>query len=195
MITVQKPTSPNVTEIESQMARVRMRSNAHAKNVKELRAKKLAGQHNANDRDARIKMVLAGEEFPATDDVDAKLTTELLQWEATEEAAQSLKPKLAAAKYEASTAVLLGLKKPHDEVVQRIVGPLVEVAKAWNELFQLSRDLKDNGIGWRNGVCELVPALVDLLGPPNASSELATLLQTAVDAGYVKSLPRELRAS
>ena len=87
------------------------------------------------------------------------------------------------------------MKKPHDEVVQRIVGPLVEVATAWIELFDLSRQLKDKSVGWREGVCDLVPQLVDIFGPPNGSSELATLLQAVVAAGYLKAgqVPKELR--
>jgi hypothetical protein len=197
MITVQKPLSPKVTEIENQISRVRMRGNASSKKIKELRALKLAGQHNVNDSESRIAMILADKEIPAASDVDAQITTEMLNWEATEEAERSLKPKLAAAKYEASTAVLNGLKKPHDEVVQRVVSPLVEVAKAWNELFQLSRDLKDKEVGWRDGVCDLVPALVELFGANNVHSPLASFLQEAVKANYVKAsaLPKELRAS
>jgi hypothetical protein len=121
----------------------------------------------------------------------------MLNWEATSEAEQSLKSQLDAAYREASTAVLKGLKPEHDKVVQRIVGPLVELAAAYVELFQLSRDLKDKSVGWRNGVCDLVPALVDIFGPPNQHSSLAGLLQEAVKANYLKAsaLPKEMRAS
>jgi hypothetical protein len=195
MITVPNPISPQVTDFQGQASRVRMRSNGHSKKVRELREKKAAGQNNVNDREARIAMVLAGDDFPAASDIDAQIATELLNWEATDEAEQSLKPKIAAAKHEAGTAVLAGLKKPHDEVVQRIVGPLSQLAHAWVELFQLSRDLKDKEIGWRNGVCDLVPALVESFGPPILASQLANLLHEAVKLGYLESsvLPKELR--
>jgi hypothetical protein len=159
MITVQTPTSPDYTGLKSQTSRIRLRSNGHSKNVKELREKKSAGQFNGLDRDARIAMVLAGEDFPAASDIDAQITSELLAWEATEEAEKSLKPKLDAAYREAATAELKRIKPEHDKIVQRIVGALVELAPAYTELFQLSRDLKDKNVGWREGVCDLVPAL------------------------------------
>jgi hypothetical protein len=194
MINVPKPTSPKVTETQNQIARIRMRGNASATKLKELRAKKLAGQNNVNDSEARLAMILADEEIPASSDIDAQITTELLNWEATNEAEQLLKPKLAAAQYEAATAVLTAIKPEHDALVKpRIVGPLVEFSKAWVELFGMSRELRDRGTGFRCGVCDLVPQLVDLFGPPTPYGPLATFLQAAVRAGYLQSkdFPRE----
>src|SRR5258707_15504127 len=118
MINVQKPISPKITEIQAVIARLEMRGKAHAKNVHELRAKKLAGQHNINDKDSRIAMVLAEQEIPVTDDADTKLTSELLQWEAIEEAKQAQKPKLAPAKREAADKILVGIKPGHDAVMK-----------------------------------------------------------------------------
>ena len=141
-------------------------------------------------------MVLAGEDFPAASDIDAQITAELLNWEATDEAEQSLKPKIAAAKYAAATEVLKGIKPEPDKIVQRIVGPLVELAPAFLELFDIGRQLKDKSCGWREGVCDLLPALIDLLGANNVHSPLATLLHEAVRLGYLKAgqVPKEMRA-
>ena len=187
MIAVQKPISPKVTEIENQISRVRMRGNASAKKIKELRAKKLAGQHNINDKDSRIALVLAGEEFPATRDIDAQITTEMLNWEATSEAEQSLKQPLDAARREASDKILVGIKPGHDVVMKKLASSLSIFTESWIELFQLSRDLRDYEIGYRNGVCEVMP--LDLVGPPTIYSPLADFLRELVKAGHLKALP------
>jgi hypothetical protein len=188
--TVQRPISPKTTEIDNQISRLDIRGNACAKNVRELRAKKMAGEHDINDRESRIEMVLAENEIPASNEVDAQLTSQLLQWEAIEEAKQSLKPKLAAAKREAADKILVGLKKPHDAIMARLLAALVEASEANAELFQLSRDLRDYEIGFRNGVCELMPT--EVLGVPHKHSELAEFMRSALKAGYLKALPKEL---
>jgi hypothetical protein len=77
--------------------------------VQELRTKKLRGQHNVDEHESRVAFVLAEKEIPASNDVDAQLTTELLNWEATDEAIKTLKPKLAAAKREASDKILVSI--------------------------------------------------------------------------------------
>jgi hypothetical protein len=187
MITVQEPISPKTTELKAVITRLEMRENAKAKTVRELRAKKLAGQHNINDRESRIAMVMAEESFPATDDTDAKLTSELLEWEAIVEAKESVKPKLAAARREASDKILAGLKPAHDEIMHRLVSALVEAHKANVELFDLRSQLRDRSIGWRNGVCELLPD--EVLNTPTIYSHLADFFRAAVKAGYLKTLP------
>src|SRR3984957_601368 len=167
MIIVPKPTSPKVDEVEAKMARVKMRGNGHAKKIKELRAKKSAGQYNINDRETRLAMILADEEIPATSEIDAQIAKEMLNWEATDDAERLLKPKLEAAKREANTAVLLALKPEHDAVMKRLITALADVVTpAWIELFKLSRDLRDKDLGYQCGVCDLLPT--DLLGVPNA---------------------------
>ena len=187
MITVQKPISPKTTEIQAVIARLDMRGNAKAKTVSELRAKKLAGQHNVNDKDSRIAMVLAEQDVPTTDDTDAKLTSELLQWEAIEEAKEAQKPKLAAAKREAADKILVGIKPEHDAIMKKMLSGLSGFTEAYVELFALSRDLRDYEIGFRHGVCELMPT--DLFGPPTIYSPLADFFRAAVSAGYLKSVP------
>jgi hypothetical protein len=196
MITVPNRISPTVTNILNQKSRARMLGSVSAKNVKELRAKQSAGENNANDREARIAMVLAGEDFPPASDIEAQLTTEMLRWQAADEADRSLDAPLAKARYEDATVVLKGLKPGHDAALIPALSALAEVfAPAWKEIFQLSRDLKDKDLGWREGVCDLVPQLVELFGVPNAHSPLASFLQKAVAAGYLKSaqLPKEFR--
>jgi hypothetical protein len=190
MINVPKLISPKITEIENKIARVRMRSNGHAKKVKELRAN---GQNNLDDKAARIALVLAGKEIPASSEIDAQITTEMLNWQATIDAEQSLKSPLAAAKFEAQTDILAALKKPHDEIMKRLLAALVAASAANAELFDLSRQLKDQSIGWRNGVCQLMPT--DVIGVPHKYSELAEFMRQAVAAGYLSTLPKEfLRA-
>jgi hypothetical protein len=192
MIIIQKPISPKITELQALIARVQMRGNASAKKIKELRAKKLARQNNVDDKESMIAMVLAGESIPASNDVDSQLTNEYLQWEATEAAEQSLKPKLAAAKREASDKLLVSIKPAHDVVMKKLMSGLSVATEAWIELFALSSDLRDYEIGFRNNVCELMP--IDLFGPPNRYSPLAEFMRAAVASGYLSALPKEFRA-
>jgi hypothetical protein len=187
MITVQDPINPKMTELQAVIARLEMRAKASARKVRELREKKLAGQHNINDKDSRIAMVLAEQDISATDDTDAKLTSELLQWEAIEEAKESLKPKLAAARREASDKILASIKPAHDEIMKRLVSSLVDAHAANVELFGLRSQLRDRSIGWRNGVCELLPD--EVLNTPTIYSHLADFFRGAVKAGYLKNVP------
>jgi hypothetical protein len=196
MIPVPKTKSPTTTELETKDSRLELLDRGKARKVKELRVLKSEGQRVV-DPDALMQMMLDGKDIPAPEDVDTQLTAEILKWQAIGDARQSLKAPLAKAKYEDATTVLAGLKKPHDEVLNPLLTALAEVvAPAWVELFQLSRDLKDKDIGWRNGVCDLVPKLVELFGPPTPHGPLASFLQEAVRAGYLKAqdLPSQYRA-
>jgi hypothetical protein len=194
-IIVQTPTSPKLTEKKAKDGRFEILDKGQSRKVAELRALKSKGQR-AVDPAALMELMLDGKDVPAPDDVDTKLTAELLKWQTIVDARQPLKQEIDAAYREAATAVLKGIKPEHDAVVQRIVGPLVEVSKAYVEIFDLGRQLKDKDCGWREGVCDLLPALVELFGATNAHSPLATLLQEAVRLGYVKvgQVPKELRA-
>jgi hypothetical protein len=187
MITIQKPVSPAVTELQAIIARLDMRAKASSRKVQELREKKAHGQRNINDKESRIAMVMAEQEIPATDDTDTKLTSELLLLEGIAEAKESYKPKLAAAKREATDAILAGVKKPHDEIMLRLIAGLIEAHKANVELFDLRRQLRDNDCGWRNGVAELAPD--EVLGAPAIHCHLADFFRECVKRGYLKSLP------
>jgi hypothetical protein len=191
MINVPKLTSPKITEIQSQKSRIRIRNNAAAKKYRELHAAKRARETNVDDKQSMIAMVLADQEIPSAIDIDAQSVKAALEWEATEAAEQSLDAPLAAAKGEAATDILKALKKPHDEVMKRLLAALVEASAANAELFQLSRDLRDKEIGFRCGVCELIPSF---LGVPHAASEFAQFMRDAVAAGYWSALPKEFRA-
>jgi hypothetical protein len=194
-IIVPKVTSPDETELGNQSSRVRIRSNSHAKKLRELIAKKSSGQYNTLDSKARIAMVLANEDFPAAADIDTEITRERLALDACAEAEQSLKAPLAAAKYKAATEVLKGLKPEHDKIVKDIVEPLAQLAHAYAELFDLGRQLKDKECGWRNGVGDLLPALIQLFGAINVYSPLAGLLLEAVKLNYLKAsaIPKGLK--
>jgi hypothetical protein len=191
MLNVPLHINPKVTELQAIIARLDMRGNGKAKAVHEVREKKLAGQHNINDKESRIAMVMAEQDIPATDDLDAQLTTLLLQWEAIEEAKESYKPKLAAAKYEAATAILTGLKPAHDKIMKRLLAALVEASAANAELFDLRSQLRDKSIGFRCGVCELDST--DVLGVLHKLSDLAEFMRSAVAGGYLSTLPKEFK--
>jgi len=184
---VPKLISPAITAQEAVLTRLDMRANGKSKTARELRARKIQGQNNVNDKDTRIAMVLAEQDIPATDDVDAQITTTLLEWEAIVEAKQSLLPKLAIAKREAADKILAGLKPEHDKIMARLVSSLVDAHTASAEIFDLRGQLRDGGIGWRNGVGELFPD--EVLGAPTIYSALADFLRAAVKSGYLSKLP------
>jgi hypothetical protein len=187
MLNVPKLISPDITAQQAVFARLDMRAKAASREVRELRERKLQGQNNVNDKTTRISMVLAEQDIPATDDTDVKLTAKLLQWEAIEEAKESLKPKLAIAKREAADKILAGLKKPHDAIMARLLAALVDAHAANVELFDLRSQLRDREIGFRNGVCELMPD--EVLSSPTIYSPLADFFRAAVKAGFLKALP------
>src|SRR5438552_848975 len=118
MIVVQDPISPKYTEVKTQDGRLEIVDKGQARKVAELRALRSQGQQ-AVDPAALMQLMLDGKDIPAPEDVDTKLTTEMLKWQAVADARQSLKPKIAAARYEAATTVLKGLKPEHDKVVQK----------------------------------------------------------------------------
>jgi hypothetical protein len=184
---VQDPVNPEMTGLQATIARLDMRGAAKSKSVRELRARKLDGERSIDDKDSRIAMVLSEETFPAANDTEAKLTSELLEWQAIEEAKESLKKKLAAARQKASDKVLAGLKPEHDEVMQRLLSALVEAHKANVELFDLRNQLRDRSIGWRLGVCELLPD--EVLGAPTIYGHLADFFSAAIKAGHLKTMP------
>jgi hypothetical protein len=193
-------TSPQITELQNKDARLTIRDKALVKEIKELNAIKSQGsQENIDDRESVIAMVLADPDknISSVSDVDARLKTAWLNRQTINDARQSLKQKIEGARSETGTAILKSpeVQKSHAEIMQRLISPLVEVSKAWVELFGMSRELRDREIGFRFGICQTMP--LDLLGAPNAYSPLALFLQAAVEAGFVKAgaIPKEFRAS
>jgi hypothetical protein len=185
--------SPAITELQSQDDRLVMSDKALKREI-ELTAK--ASQPTADDNASLIAMVIANpDNFPTAIDNNAKQKAAWQKRAAIDAARQSLKPKLAAAKFEAASAVLKGIKPEHDKVVQKIIEPLTQLSHAYVELFDLGRQLRDKEVGWRNGVGDLLPALLEIFGATNIHSPIAALLHEAVRLGYVKAaqLPKELR--
>jgi hypothetical protein len=188
--------SPAMTELQNQDSRLVMSDKAQKREIEELTAQ--GSQPNADDNESLIAKVLANpDSFPTDSDNAAKIKTAWQKRAAIDAARQSLKPKLAKAKYEAGSAILKSpeVQKQHGDLMKRIVPPLAEIAKAWAELFAMSRELRDREIGFRHGICECMP--LDLLGVPNQFSPLASYLQSAVKAGYISagSVPKELRGA
>jgi hypothetical protein len=197
---IQAKITPQITELQNTDSRLVIRDKALEREIKELNAMKSQGsQQNVDNRESLIAFVTANpdEDMPDTADIDARLKKAWLNRQAIHDARQSLKQKTEKAKFEAGTSILKSpeVQKPHGELMQRIAPPLAQIAKAWVELFGMSRELHDREIGFRHGICQCMP--LDLFGPPNVYSPLASFLQAAVEAGFVKetSVPREYRAS
>ena len=187
-------TNPTITALKSTAARLELTDKAIKRENDELTAK--GNQPTADDSAALVAKVLADPDNISLDDDAAKIKANWAKRAAIDSARQSLKSKIEAAKREAGDAILKSaeIQKAHGEIMQRLVGPLVEVAKAWTDLFAMSRECRDREIGFRFGICETMP--LDLLGAPNVYSPLASFLQEAVKAGYIKAgaIQKEFRA-
>jgi hypothetical protein len=107
---------PASRAVETKDSRLELLDNGQARKIKELRVLKSEGQR-AVDPDALMQMMLDGKDIPAPENVVTQLTAEMLKWQAIGDARQSLKAPLAKARYEDSTAVLIGLKPEHDAVL------------------------------------------------------------------------------
>jgi hypothetical protein len=187
-------TSPKITELQTQDARLVISDKALTREIEQLTAK--GNQPTAADNASLIAMVLADpDNINVEDDSAAKIKTAWAKRQAIHEARQSLKTKLAQAKHEAGDAILQSadVQKQHAELMKRLTTGFVEVSKAWADLFAMSRELRDREVGFRFGICETMP--LDLLGAPNAYSPLADFLNQAAKAGYISagSVPREYR--
>jgi hypothetical protein len=193
---IQAVTSPQITELQTADNRLKIRDAALVKEIKELNAIKSQGsKETVDDRESLIALVLAGEDVAPASDVDSRLKTAWQTRAAINDARESLRPKLAAARREAGDAILQSadVQKRHSEYMKRIAPPLAEIAKAYAELFAMSRELRDREVGFKYGVCQTMP--LDLFGPPTPYSPLADFLNACVKAGYIGTLPREYRAS
>jgi hypothetical protein len=193
---IPKPVSPQTTELQNQDSRLVIADKACKREIEELTAKER--QPSADDGDSLIAMVLADpDNIHTADDSAAKIKTAWAKRAAIDAARQSLKPKIAKAKYDAATTVLESpeVQKAHRGLMQRIGAPLVEIAKAWSELYAMSLECREHGTGFRVGICQTMP--LELFSFPNMHSPLGQYLNALVKAGYIgaNDVPKEFRAS
>jgi hypothetical protein len=186
--------NPLITKIDNDDARLKMADGPLKCEIAELTAQD--SKPDVNDSESLIAMVLADpDNIQTAPDNNAKLKAAWQKRAAIDAARQSLKPKRAAAVRDAGTAILQSpeVQKTHGEIMQRLTTGLVEASKAYVQLFDLSRELRARDIGFRCGICELMP--LDLLGAPGPYSPLAGFLRAAVAANYLKAsaVPNELR--
>jgi hypothetical protein len=182
--------SAELTELLTMKASLARRAQASSEKVHSLRALKTEGQNNIDNKESRIAIVLSGKDIPASNDVDAQLTTEMLQWESINEAQQVIDKQIRTASYKAATALCKSLKPEHDKIMVRLASSLLDVLKAHAELFSLKQQLIDNGSGLV-GICLLMPSFLD--APNNRYSPLAEFLRAAKAENYISAVPKELQ--
>jgi hypothetical protein len=187
--------SPQMTELQNQDARLVMSDKALKREIEELNAR--GSQPNADDNESQIALVLADPDNIITaSDNNTKIKTAWQKRAAIDTARQSLKPRFAKARYDAGTAILKSpeVQKQHGEIMKRLVSGLVDASKAWVELHGMSLEIREKDMGFRCGICEVLPS--DLFGAPNQYSPLANFLNAAMKAGFLKAqdLPKEFRA-
>jgi hypothetical protein len=193
---IPKPVSPEMMALSAQDTRLVMTDKALKRETEELTAKE--SHPNAADSESLIAMVLADpDNIHTADDSAAKIKTLWQKRAAIDAARQSLKPKLAKARQDASTAVLESapVQRTHSDIMKRIGPPLVEIAKAWGELYAMSLECREHGTGFGAGICQTMP--LEMFGFPNRNGPLGQYLNALVKAGYVgaNDVPKEYRAS
>jgi hypothetical protein len=191
-MTISALTSPELVTLNNTKHSLEARERLVKTDVSLLRERIAAGdQVQSDEKDAQIEHTLAGGSVSPDADLTGQLRLAMLQWRAIDDAKHSLSKTIRSAKRDAAIKVLAGLKPAHDAIMKRLIGPLVEVQSAFVELSAMRQELCDKEIGLFNGVCELLPDFLD--SPTNGYSEMADFFRAAVKAGYLRSIPKELR--
>jgi hypothetical protein len=185
-------TSPELMTLNNIKGSLEARERLVKSDVILLRGRIAVGDElQPDNRAAQIEHTLAGGSVSPSSDLTAQLGLAMLQWRAIDDAKESLNKKIYQAKRDAAIKIVADLKVHHDSIMKRLIGPLVEVHSAFVELSAMRQELCDKEIGISNGVCGLLP---DFLGAPtNGYSEFADFMRAAVAAGYLKSVPAQLR--
>jgi hypothetical protein len=176
-----------VLKIDTDLA---VKSEQFSKTVHALRAQKRDGKKNVDDKEARIQKILAGEDIPPANDIDAQIASAMLQWESINDAREALRPRITTETRKAAVAQSAELKPEHDQKMARLCSTLVDAHAAYNELFSMKHELIGKGVGLI-GLCLLMP---DFFGSPQShNSPLAFFLREAQRAGYIGEVPKALR--
>jgi hypothetical protein len=184
-------TSPELMTLNSIKSSLEARERIVKSDVILLRERLATGDEiQPDNRAAQIEHTLAGGSVSAASDLSSQLGLAMLQWRAIDDAKDTLSKKILKARRDAAVKIVADPKVPHDAIMKRLVGPLVEVHSAFVELSAMRQELCDKEIGLFNGGCELLP---DFLGAPtNGYSEFADFMRAAVKSNYLKALPKEL---
>jgi hypothetical protein len=191
-MTIHELTSPELLALNTTKRTLDERERLVKSDVILLRERIAAGNEmQPEDRAAQIEHTLAGGSVSAASDLTAQLGIAMLQWRAIDDAKEALSKKLHKAKRDAAVKVVADLKVSHDAVMKRACASAVDLHSAHFELSAMRQELCDKEIGLFDGVCELLP---DFLGSPtNGYSAFGDFLRAAVKAGYLKSVPTQLR--
>jgi hypothetical protein len=186
-----------ITATKNEISSTTIRFEASGRKYRALVAKKAQGEHNSLDRESRIATVLAGEDVKIDNDIDAQIKADYLIWESLNETLEFLKKKLATVTREAALDYLQTpeIQKRHGDSIKKGIAGLLQASEANAEISQLGLELRDRGIPFYYGICQL--SMEPVLGFPNQHSATADFMRAAVKAGYLKAqdLPKMFRAS
>jgi hypothetical protein len=187
---ITEPTSSSLTALLKRDADLALKSEQSSKTVHALRAQKRDGKKNVDDKEARIQKILAGEDVPPANNIDAQIASAMLRWEAINDAREALRPMIAIETRKAAVAQSAELKPEHDQKMVKLCSTLVDAHAAYNDLFSMKHELIGKGVGLI-GLCLLMP---DFFGSPQShNSPLAFFLAEAKRAGYIGEVPKALR--
>jgi hypothetical protein len=191
-MTISALTSPDLVALYQTRETLNARERLIKSDVTLLRERLAAGNAiQPDDNESNIALILAGDDMPFTVDLRAALSSKMIEWRAIDDAKEALNKTINRAKREAAVKVVARLKPEHDAMMKRLCASLVEVHSAHVELSSLRQELCDKEIGLFNGVCELLPDFID--SPTNGYSALSDFFRAVVKAGYLNSVPAQLR--
>jgi hypothetical protein len=194
LMTIPALTSPELMTLKNTAISLDARERLVKSDVILLRERIAAGTDvQPDDRAAQIEHTLAGGSVSAASDLTSQLGLAMLQWRAIDDAKDALSKKIHKAKRHAAAKVVAGLKASHDAMMKRACAAGVDFHSAHVELSALREELCAKEIGLFSGVCELLPDFLE--SPTNGYSAMADFFRAAVKAGYLDTIPKELRIS
>jgi hypothetical protein len=181
--------SPELRDEQKRYSDLTARERQISAKVGELRRIKANGL-SQEDKDSRIAFVLAGQDLPASADVDAELASAMINLRALEDAKEVQLRRIEQAKKVAGMKLTASLKPAHDKLMTRLCAALTDVHGAWAQLFSTKRGLVNNGIGLY-GLFSVEPdQFLDV--PTDRTTHMADFFRDAARKGYC-SIPKEYR--
>lgn len=181
--------SPELAEAKKQLNELTVRQDEIRANYRRLIQQKTNGQPPA-DQQARVQAILAGAPVPPPSNIDLEIANEQANYNATEAAKAILAQRVVSLESDAGRKICAQVKPKHDAAMKRLSTALVDVHAAYTELHGMKRALLNNGCGL-HGIFDLQTDFMEM--PLDKASSLAYFFRGAKAAGYISSVPKELR--
>lgn len=139
----------------------------------------------AEERAADAERVVKGEALP---DFDAELRLALREFRALEDAEKAQLVRVESARKAAARGISDEMRPHYQRGMKKLVPLLCDAHAVWKDIFAMKRAMLNQGLQL-HGIFEVEP---DFLGfPDDPTSDFAGFLRECVDAGYLRSIPKE----